>query len=128
MDKNGVHAAKGEVEMEGGMSNKGTGLFQTCMERPYNATTDEVLSYYQTSSERGLTSQEVDERRLVFGRNALKGRHSVHPLVLLLRHLFNVMSLILFVAVALALAVEEWIEAGVIGFIIVLNTVVGFLQ
>lgn len=38
------------------------------------------------------------------------------------------MSLILFIAVALALAVEEWIEAGVIGFIIVLNTVVGFLQ
>jgi magnesium-transporting ATPase (P-type) len=38
------------------------------------------------------------------------------------------MSLILFVAVALALAVQEWIEAGVIGFIIVLNTVVGFVQ
>ena len=38
------------------------------------------------------------------------------------------MSLILFVAVVLAFAVEEWIEGGVIGFIIVLNTVVGFLQ
>jgi magnesium-transporting ATPase (P-type) len=38
------------------------------------------------------------------------------------------MSLILFVAVALAFAVEEWIEGGVIGAIIILNTVVGFLQ
>ena len=70
----------------------------------------------------------MEERRLIFGRNALKGRRSVHPVILLLRHLFNVTSLILFVAVALAIAVEEWIEGGVIGFIIVLNTVVGFLQ
>ena len=38
------------------------------------------------------------------------------------------MSLILFVAVALAFAVGEWIEGGVIGFIIVINTVVGFVQ
>ena len=38
------------------------------------------------------------------------------------------MSLILFVAVALALAVGEWIEGGIIGFIIVINTVVGFMQ
>lgn len=82
----------------------------------------------QASSTRGLTRLEVEERRLLFGRNALKGRRSVHPVVLLLRHLFNVMSLILFVAVALAFAVEEWIEGGVIAAIIVLNTIVGFLQ
>jgi hypothetical protein len=65
MDKNGVHAAKGEVEMEGGMSNKGTGLFQTCMERPYNATTDEVLSYYQVGRGRrgGTKWSETGRKR-----------------------------------------------------------------
>lgn len=38
------------------------------------------------------------------------------------------MSIILMIAVALALAVEEWIEGGVIALIVVLNTCVGFYQ
>ena len=70
----------------------------------------------------------MEERRAVFGRNTLKGRRSVNPVLLFLSHLFNVMSIILMIAVALALAVEEWIEGGVIAFIIVINTCVGFFQ
>ena len=70
----------------------------------------------------------MEERRTVFGRNTLKGRRSVNPVLLFLSHLFNVMSIILMVAVALALAVEEWIEGGVIAFIIVVKTCVGFFQ
>lgn len=61
MDKNGVHAAKGEVQLEGGISNHGTALFQTCMERPYNATSDEVLSYYQVG--RGREVRKVRTMR-----------------------------------------------------------------
>ncbi|EWM20481.1 na p-type atpase [Nannochloropsis gaditana] len=105
-----------------------SGPVEEFMEMPYNATNAEVLAHYQADPATGLSHAEVETRRHHFGRNALKGRRSVHPLVLLLQHLLNVMSLILFVAVALALAVQEWIEAGVIGFIIVLNTVVGFAQ
>lgn len=52
----------------------------------------------------------------------------MNPFLLFLSHLFNVMSIILMIAVALALAVEEWIEGGVIALIVVLNTCVGFYQ
>lgn len=47
---------KGEVELEGGISHQSTAkegiapplaLPQACMERPYNATTEEVMAYYQ---------------------------------------------------------------------------------
>lgn len=50
-----VDGIKGEVELEGGICQStakeslapAPALPQTCMERPYNATTKEVLAYYQ---------------------------------------------------------------------------------
>jgi hypothetical protein len=52
MDTNGICGGKGEVELEGGITAKESldpalALPQTCMERPYNATTEEVMAYYQ---------------------------------------------------------------------------------
>jgi hypothetical protein len=58
MDTTGNHAPKGDVDVEGGISHQSTAkeslppgqppaLPQTCMERPYNATTEEVMAYYQ---------------------------------------------------------------------------------
>lgn len=76
----------------------------------------------------GLTTEEAARRRGVFGPNQLKGRKPVHPVVLFLKHLINVMTVILFIALGLSLAVEEYIEAAVIAFVILLNAVVGFVQ
>lgn len=76
----------------------------------------------------GLSTEEAARRRAVFGPNALKGRKQVHPVVLFLKHLVNVMTVILFIALGLSLAVHEWIEASVIAFVIILNAVVGFVQ
>jgi magnesium-transporting ATPase (P-type) len=70
----------------------------------------------------------VEGRRQTFGRNALRGRRSVHPFVLFLKHLINVMSIILIGAMGLSLAVHDYVEAGVIGFIVVANAIVGFFQ
>jgi len=75
--------------------------------------------------ESGMTSEEVERRRSVFGPNALKGQRAVHPVVLFLGHLFNVMTFILFMALALSLAVNEWLEAGVIAFVIITNAIIG---
>lgn len=76
----------------------------------------------------GLTTEEAARRRAVFGPNQLKGRKPVHPVVLFLKHLVNVMTVILFIALGLSLAVHEWIESSVIAFVILLNAVVGFVQ
>jgi len=47
---------------------------------------------------------------------------------LFIHHLFNFMTLILFIAFALALGVKEYLEAGVLGVVIILNAVIGFVQ
>ena len=66
MDTTGINAPKGDVDVEEGTSHQSTGrespppglppaLPKACMERPYNATTEEVLAYYQVKKggERG---------------------------------------------------------------------------
>lgn len=82
----------------------------------------------QVALSAGLSTDEAARRREVFGPNQLKGRKPVHPVVLFLKHLINVMTVILFIALGLSLAVHEWIEASVIAFVIILNAVVGFVQ
>lgn len=52
----------------------------------------------------------------------------MHPAILFLHHLFNVMTLVLFFALALSLAVHEWIESVILGVVIVTNAVIGFMQ
>ena len=70
MDTTGINAPKGDVDVEEGTSHQSTGrespppglppaLPKACMERPYNATTEEVLAYYQVKKGGG----EREERR-----------------------------------------------------------------
>jgi len=53
MDTTGIHAPKGDVDVNTGRYSLPPGLPpvlpQMCMERPYNATAEEVLTYHQAS-------------------------------------------------------------------------------
>jgi Na+-exporting ATPase len=52
----------------------------------------------------------------------------VNPFILLLRHLVNGLTIILLIAAVLSIVTEQWIETGVILFVVVANTLIGFLQ
>jgi P-type E1-E2 ATPase len=45
-----------------------------------------------------------------------------------LRHLVNGLTIILLIAAVLSIVTEQWIETGVILFVVVANTLIGFLQ
>jgi len=51
----------------------------TLMPAPYMATSDDVVAYYKAHLTEGLTSEEVERRRALCGKNTLKGRRSLHP-------------------------------------------------
>lgn len=87
-----------------------------------------LTTLFQVDHSAGLTTAEVELRRAVFGRNMLAGKKGVNPVVLFLHHLFNVMTFILFAALAIACSVQEWIEAVVIAFVILTNAIIGFMQ
>jgi magnesium-transporting ATPase (P-type) len=47
---------------------------------------------------------------------------------LFLRQILNAMTLVLIAAMAVSFGTQDWIEAGVIAALVVLNVVVGFSQ
>jgi magnesium-transporting ATPase (P-type) len=76
----------------------------------------------------GISPAEAARRLERFGPNLLKEEEATGPLVIFLRQLRNPLVYILLLATLVTLALGEWVDAAVIGAVVVLNTVVGFLQ
>ncbi|KAI9291332.1 Na P-type ATPase [Neoconidiobolus thromboides FSU 785] len=89
---------------------------------------DEVLNLYSTDLEEGLNSDQVKELSQKYGLNELSGNSGVSPWKILLRQVANILTVILVIAMAIAFASQDWVEGGVIGFIIITNATIGFMQ
>ncbi len=88
---------------------------------------DDVFNSLASSSE-GLSQEEVEDRRKHFGDNALNQEKKDSVLKILLRQLNNPLIYILIAAVALALTMGKITDAIVVAAVIVLNTLIGFIQ
>ncbi len=82
----------------------------------------------QQSSFDGLSLDEVEQRLAEFGPNELIDNGSTHPLTIIWQQVSAVMVLILIGAALLSLALGKFLEAGAIGAIVVLFTLLGFFQ
>jgi len=92
----------------------------------YSWTIQETLYFLSTSLE-GLSYSEIHKRQLEFGKNVI---HEVKISFwrILLRQFHNVFIYILMVAAAISISIGEWTDSLLIGFLIVLNAVIGFWQ
>ncbi|KAJ2083051.1 hypothetical protein H4R24_001090 [Coemansia sp. RSA 988] len=98
-------------------------------QKPYHCMeTDQVLREFDVDIETGLTTSEAERRLTVYGPNEMRGGGRPSALKILFRQLANLMTVILIAAVAIAFAIKDWIEAGVVIGVIVFNTAVGFAQ
>ncbi len=82
----------------------------------------------QRSSLDGLDPEDAERRLAEFGANELIDSGSSHPLKIVWQQISAVMVLILIGAALLSLALGKFLEAGAIGAIIVLFTLLGFFQ
>lgn len=89
---------------------------------------DEVLKFLGTHGERGLEPSEVHKRQQHFGPNVLSERKGQGPLLRFLLQFHQPLVYILLAATAVVLALQEWVDAGVIVAVVVLNAVIGFMQ
>lgn len=89
---------------------------------------DRVLARLETSPQRGLTSEEAARRLERYGRNELleKPRPSFWQLVF--NQLNNFVIILLIVASVISALLGDWVEAGAILLIVVLNAVLGVVQ
>ncbi len=87
----------------------------------------EVLREVESSGD-GLSESEVQKRFARFGKNVLREHKRKSLLKLLLEQFNSLLVYILIIATMLSAIMENWIDAGVIGVIVVLNAVIGFVQ
>ncbi|SEF82747.1 cation-transporting ATPase F [Saccharopolyspora kobensis] len=82
----------------------------------------------RTDACRGLTTAEADRRRDRFGPNALPRPGTAGPVVRLFRQVRDPLVYVLLVAGVVTLAFGESVDAGVIFGVVVLNTIIGFVE
>jgi len=93
----------------------------------HNLALDEVLGRLKAPT-KGLTSEEVAKRLVQYGPNELKEKPRPTFFQLVLAQLNNFIVIMLIVASIISAFLGDYIEAGVIMLIVVLNAILGVVQ
>jgi Ca2+-transporting ATPase len=93
----------------------------------YMLSPEQALAQLETHKD-GLSEKEVEARLQQYGPNRLESGKETSPWKLLLHQVTSPLIYILFVAMALTLVIQHWTDAIVIGGVILINTVIGFVQ
>jgi len=89
---------------------------------------EEVLDLLDTALEKGLDRFEVEDRQQNFGSNTLTQRKGQGSLLRFLLQFNQALVYILLVAVIIKLFLGAWVDASVIFGVVLLNSVIGFVQ
>ncbi|KAL0072259.1 hypothetical protein AAF712_000020 [Marasmius tenuissimus] len=100
----------------------------TLAERAYVLDSEIILKKLTTSDSDGLSEDDATKRLEEYGENLLENKGGVSALSVLIRQMANALTLVLVAAMALSYGVQDFVEAGVITAVIVLNISVGFFQ
>ncbi|MFA6919219.1 MAG: HAD-IC family P-type ATPase [Patescibacteria group bacterium] len=98
------------------------------MQRIWHNVTVKELFRYLKSSERGLSSQEVEKRQTQYGFNEIPPGKSTTVLRLIFNQINTPLVYILIFAIVVSLFLAQFTDAGVIFFIVLVNTIIGFWQ
>ncbi len=80
------------------------------------------------TGEKGLTADEAESRLYKYGPNELKAEEGLHPLRILLEQFISPLVWILIAALGISIFLDERMDAIIIGFVIVINAILGFIQ
>ncbi|KAI3405378.1 ENA2 [Candida oxycetoniae] len=94
----------------------------------YRQTIEDVAKHFSTSLIDGLSEHEANDRFQQYGANSLGDDAKISYTKILAHQVFNAMILVLIISMIIALAIKDWISGGVIGFVVGINIVVGFVQ
>ncbi|MFP4368892.1 MAG: cation-translocating P-type ATPase [Candidatus Kapaibacterium sp.] len=87
-----------------------------------------ALEKYDSNPEKGLESSQIEQNREKFGKNELREEKSKSPIILLLEQFNNPVIYILIAAAVVNSIVADLKDAIVIAAVVILNTVIGFIQ
>ncbi|PSS05140.1 potassium/sodium efflux P-type ATPase [Coniella lustricola] len=103
-------------------------MSQQLDQHPFLLSPEQVAASLDTSIERGLDNAQVARKQQENPRNELLVQGSIAWHKILLRQLCNAMVLVLLVATIVSYAIQDWVEGGILSFVICLNVSIGFVQ
>ena len=89
---------------------------------------DEIATLLETDTAKGLDMFEVEHRQKHFGPNSLTLKKGKSPLLLFLLQFNQPLVYILLVAAFVTFALQEWVDSGVIFAVVLVNSIIGFIQ
>ena len=93
----------------------------------YQKEVNAVLNELQVN-DKGLTKHQAETRLHKYGLNELKAKEGIHPFKIFIQQFSSPLVWILIVALAVSVFLNETVDAVVIGAIILLNAILGFVQ
>jgi Ca2+-transporting ATPase len=93
----------------------------------YRLSSEEALAALDARTE-GLSHDEVETRQEHYGPNAIKSGKETSAWKIFLHQIASPLVYVLLAAMAVTVAIQHWADAIVIGIVVVLNTVIGFVQ
>jgi len=98
------------------------------LEQWHHLPADEVIDLLESDREKGLDPFKVDHRQKRFGSNVITGKKGKGPLLRLLIQFHQPLIYILIVAGTVTAFLQEWVDAGVIFGVVLINAFIGFFQ
>ncbi|MFN6514981.1 MAG: cation-translocating P-type ATPase [Nostoc sp. CreGUA01] len=94
----------------------------------HHLSVEEVTRHLDTNLETGLTSAVAAKKREHFGANELKSKPGKSPLLRFLLQFNQPLLYILLIAGAIKATLGQWVNAGVIWGVTLINAIIGFVQ
>ncbi len=94
----------------------------------YQLDVERVEQKLHVTTNRGLTSKQVNERRKKFGANVLQGQKQTPKWLIFLQQFQDFMVIVLLAATLIAGMLGEYIDAIAIMIIVLINGCIGFFQ
>ena len=97
-------------------------------DKPWSLTSESVFLSFQTNEKNGLSEDGAIAAIERFGKNVLQAEKKSNPIILILKHFNNPMVYTLLFAALIACLLQEWINAGAIIGILLLNAIISYTQ
>lgn len=94
----------------------------------HNLPIEEIFNILETSPDEGLDIFEIKHRQEHYGPNEITTKKGRGPVARFLLQFNQPLVYILLVATLITLFLQEWVDAAVIFAVVLINTIIGFLQ
>lgn len=96
-------------------------------EKPWSQSREEVERLLATDRSRGLSSAEAASRLAEYGPNALAATRQRSLLAILVTQFQSILVVLLALAATVSLVFSQWIEAGAVFAVLIVNSIIGFM-